>query len=640
MAFIIANRNCFWPELRVSFADGLAGEGRLASEHHTGVCAPPQNLSFLSKRVPNVTQRPLNFTTDPIQHPKLTSPFDLKLCATQKRRKLPHLLYLSRAFNGIGSYVTHTNWVMVLFALLTFLCVNVPAEAVAADAVRAKGRVMFVDSDGKKKPLAFAQVRLMDSDSDYDEEIARGFTDGHGNYDLSGVGGDKNCPGCSAPDPYVKVVLKHPGRLDVHDILHFTRNMPVTPIRKETVGKLDFGTTTYPTEYPEGMAAILYAHALKTYGAFKTISGDSKLPGNDGELAIEIPVVINFGTPYTTWDTIHWPGVYMKYGGIDHEFGHRLRHAIDGNVSHFNGDAVLYQYPRSHTFDEDTNLGFAFNEGWANYFRHEMQPNYLAGTWKGKYKGNEVEGDVAYKLIALSKCGGFKAMWGTLKANPGKIHSFPEFKSAFYALHPECKNRFHSDNLGGVPVTDLKPRSNLPEPQPQAIDISGQAEARERFAANLDRRASRIRWDRAKRIPAAIPAPSRPVVERLSNLRITAAQRRDADARATYRRIITTIPPMTETNLHDDSYERAVEAARREFRDAILEPRQRDVQQLRTEIAQERDRADNEPLRAYLKQLDDKYVRLERALSLAHDQPGPVDIPIELLPHSFVMAGE
>lgn len=640
MSFIITDRDCDKPNLKVPLPDGLAGEGRFTSDHLTGVREPPKNLPFLRRRVPNVTRRPLNFATDPLQPPELTDPFGKNSGATQKCPKTPHLMCPLLASDKFGSYAAHTNWGMVLFVLLTLLCVNVPAGAVAADSVRAKGRVMFVDSDGKKKPLAFAQVRLMDSDSDYDEEIARGFTDGHGNYDLSGVGGDKNCPGCSAPDPYVKVVLKHPGRLDVHDILHFTRNMPVTPIREETVGKLDFGTTTYPTEYPEGMAAILYAHALKTYGAFKTISGDSKLPGNDGELAIEIPVVINFGTPYTTWDTIHWPGVYMKYGGIDHEFGHRLRHAIDGNVSHFNGDAVLYQYPRSHTFDEDTNLGFAFNEGWANYFRHEMQPNYLAGTWKGKYKGNEVEGDVAYKLIALSKCGGFKAMWGTLKANPGTIHSFPEFKDAFYGLHPECKTRFHSDNLGGVPVTGLKPRSNLPGTQPQAVDISGQAEARERFAANLDRRASRIRWDRTKRIPAAIPAPSRPVIERLSNLRIAAAQRRDADARAIYRRIVTTIPPMSEANLHDGSYERTVQAARQEFRDAILEPRQRDVQQLRTEISQERDRADNEPLRGYLRQLDDKYARLERALRVAHDQPGPVDIPIELLPHSFVRVGE
>src|SRR6185369_9205652 len=91
----------------------------------------------------------------------------------------------------------------------------------------------------------------------------------------------------------------------------------------------------------------------------------------------EIPVVLSFGSPFTTWDTIHWPGVKKDFGAFYHEFGHRLRHAIDGDVAHFNNDLVWYRYGRHHERDEDTNLGFAFNEGWANYFRDRLQPDFL-----------------------------------------------------------------------------------------------------------------------------------------------------------------------------------------------------------------------------------------------------------------------
>ncbi|HYP53454.1 MAG TPA: hypothetical protein VEQ42_07930, partial [Pyrinomonadaceae bacterium] len=182
------------------------------------------------------------------------------------------------------------------------LALVAPAAAHADDFVRARGRVMFVDADGAVRPFARVQVRLMDSDWDWDEEIARGFTDNDGRYDISGTAGDDLCVGCGTPDPYVKVVLEEPGRVEVHDLLHYTRNAVITPVREETAGDIDFGERVYPDEEPEGNAAILYVRAQRAYARFTELTGDAKIPGNDGEVAVEIPTT-SFGDPYCTWDT-------------------------------------------------------------------------------------------------------------------------------------------------------------------------------------------------------------------------------------------------------------------------------------------------------------------------------------------------
>jgi len=514
-----------------------------------------------------------------------------------------------------------------LFAIATLMAMGAHAEF-----VRAKGRVMFVDGDGEKKPFARVQVRLMDSDSDYDEEIARGFTDAQGHYDLSGSAGDSPCVGCGTPDPYVKAVLKDPGRIEVHDIMHFTRNAVLTPTREETAGTIDFGERTFTTAYPEGEAAILYARAQRTYAAFKELSGDAKVPGNDGEVAIEIPVVLSGGSPYTTWDTIHWPGVYKAWGTFDHEFGHRIRHAADGNVGHFNNDLVWYRYGRHHHDDEDTNLGFAFNEGWADYFRDQLQPDSITGAWNGINVGDEVEGHVGHKLVDLSAaCGGFKPMWKALKANPRKLHSFPEFKQAFMDRKPTC-------------LLDLD--VSQPKPKPESIDIAHDADAQvlfeqqagmKKYLDGMDVRARTMPVRKLERIPSSIRTQDHALVTRLATRRMQSAQRWEADSRVTYRKLHENLPAMTPQTIRDGSYERAAQTARRAFLIRIAQPRLREVQALRREIAAERRKATGVPLRSYLDQLDGKYARLERHLSkaLVASDAGRITVPLEILPKSF-----
>ena len=54
-----------------------------------------------------------------------------------------------------------------------------------------------------------------------------------------------------------------------------------------------------------------------------------------------------------------------------HEFAHTIRHSYDGNLYHFLGDVARYRYSQTHYCSKLTNAGFAFNEGWAEYWADE-----------------------------------------------------------------------------------------------------------------------------------------------------------------------------------------------------------------------------------------------------------------------------
>jgi hypothetical protein len=520
---------------------------------------------------------------------------------------------------------------ILVIAFLTFAA----ATLARADFVHTHGTVLFVDEDGVERPFVRVQVRLMDSDSDYDEEIARGFTDHLGRYSLSGSAGDSLCIGCGKPDPYVKVVLEDPGRVEVHDIMHFTRNAVLTPTFEETAGEIDFGTRTFTEEYPEGMAAILYDKAEHAYNAFVALSGDSKVPGNGGEVAIEIPVVLSFGSPYTTWDTIHWPGVKKKdYDAFYHEFGHRLRHATDGDVAHFNNDLVWYRYGRHHERDEDTNLGFAFNEGWANYFRDRLQPDFLEGSWNGVNQGDEVEGHVSHKLISLADhCGDFKPMWLTLKENPGTIHSFPEFYQKFIARQPRCRLDVP---IGVSHLPDPKRRKlkNLPRADSSALAALQQQQKMQ--IDKIDARAAASVVRNFPRIPASIRAADHGVIERLWQKRLQSVQSNDERARTAYRRLVTGLRPMSPGSIRDGSYQRDALAARRAFINTVARQRLHEAQNIRHEVAAEKLKTQDGALLSYLAALDRRYARLEAELKLALAPTAKNSkLPLGILPRSF-----
>jgi len=138
-------------------------------------------------------------------------------------------------------------------------------------------------------------------------------------------------------------------------------------------------------------------------------------------------------------------GPNSAYAVNFHEFAHSVRHSFDGNFAHFLFDAVRFGYPRSHSPCDKTNLGFAFNEGWAEFWATDWGATPPAAPPCGTATTDmEREGNVAAALYGLSQCRGVgrAGMAGVLQRNPagvtGRIHSFAEFATAANISFRQC----------------------------------------------------------------------------------------------------------------------------------------------------------------------------------------------------------
>ncbi len=157
----------------------------------------------------------------------------------------------------------------------------------------------------------------------------------------------------------------------------------------------------------------------------------------------------NAGVPFSLYTTIMWQTNFgpAKRRPVDengagvayHEFGHTLRHAFDGTLDHFTDDVVGYIYAQHHSARdcERTNLGFAFNEGWADYWEWQAKPpqrsSLLAVDAAQCPPGDDfgIEANVARALVKLDlQCRNDTpaAFVRTLRRSDGDIHSYVEFE--------------------------------------------------------------------------------------------------------------------------------------------------------------------------------------------------------------------
>ena len=159
----------------------------------------------------------------------------------------------------------------------------------------------------------------------------------------------------------------------------------------------------------------------------------TELPSHGVEIDAD---AVTAGVPFSPFTSIWWPGGFpVGYrGGGDssitwHEYGHVVRAGFDGDLGHFLGDVVTHNYLQTHETCNHTGLGFAFNEGWAEYWAQDFAP----APDCGRPGDMETEGNVAAALTELANnCaeGQRKLMVEVLRNNPGTIHSFAEFKAA------------------------------------------------------------------------------------------------------------------------------------------------------------------------------------------------------------------
>lgn len=525
--------------------------------------------------------------------------------------------------------------------------------ATAAEArdwnVEGKGQIRYQEANGTWAGLPRVRVRLMDSDIDFDDEMAQGFSDSNGHYDLHGRGGDPQVwpfcdEHCSKPDPYIQYVLEEDGRVDVRNLIGFSARFN-TPEHSNTAGSIDFGSW-----HVDHDRSILYARANRQYDFFASQVG-GHIPSHGGTIGVIFPAVLDAGVPYTTEESIHWPGSYTSPGAFDavyHEFGHRIRHAADGGFLHFLGDVVRYTYLQQHWEAKSTNPGFAFNEGWAEYHSTLLDANERNNfhSWAQRAGGDSIEGNVAAKLLKLSEtCGGFPALWNVLRGvGEDKIHSYAEFHAAFMKAHPSCgaAPNAHLAHPGLLPGAVVPHATTPPANHRAPIAINLQQAALRKTLDEMDARGGTHTPKPSKSNLAfgVSHAPAAATVTKMNASRVDAHKRWEVSARQALRTHILSIKPATVQSLNDGSHAKEVHAARAAFVMSVAQERLAHVATLKQEIARERAAARDPKVQKYLDSLSARYTLSEQHLHDAIQNRNNADFkaPEALLPRSLTEA--
>lgn len=285
--------------------------------------------------------------------------------------------------------------------------------------VTARGHIMC---HGRGVP--YSKITLMDNDP-IDKKMGQAVTSSLGTFVVSGSASDISFRKSKRrPDVLIRMEYSHSS-----SYAQFQVKLPIYKSREKSFtlhdrsGSVDFGTIQFDTE-----ACLTY---LRFYDATRDFyyRVGYRVPF---DLTIRTEYLVHGGTPYAAYRTIHLPkNTNIGSTTARHELAHTVRHHYDGSLSHFLGDVAKYKYTQRHSCTSDTNSGFAFNEGWAEYWAGSCQSGNSAGPFS-------VEENVATALSQLQKnCSASDLdMWRVLQQNSGKIHSFPSFKHYFTELYP------------------------------------------------------------------------------------------------------------------------------------------------------------------------------------------------------------
>jgi len=275
--------------------------------------------------------------------------------------------------------------------------------------------------------LKYVTIKLMDSDTDADDTFGTTRADINGKFSVSGSASDL----IGSPDPYILVEYTYSG---IYGALEIQAGLLESVGSDETSEKpyassINFGIINFNNQECKSYLNVL--NAMIEYYDRTTI----KIPVT--KLIVELDEIFIGNTPYSSTDTIHVPDNYNYNNGLDaltskHELAHIVRHTFDGSYTHFLSDVINYNYMQYHSCSSITNNGFAFNEGWAEFWAGECT-TYIGTTYT-------IEGNVASALRQLkSTCGSsYYKMIMVLKNNPGTIHSFADFNNKHYSLY-SCK---------------------------------------------------------------------------------------------------------------------------------------------------------------------------------------------------------
>jgi hypothetical protein len=317
--------------------------------------------------------------------------------------------------------------VLVVLGALALLTVS-PALAHADVSFNVKGK-WVCSNRGTVIPVAGARVELWREISFWpDDKLGALRTGSDGSFNF-GVRASSNF------DLYAKVVLNDDAGVSLGNWYSFSDWDTETSTTGSHSGVVNLGTWQISKDGGRGTPkCAIWQGAHNAYANYRQVIG-SRPPDNNYSISADFPCC---GTPFTTTDTTRWPSGYQTGqgsgdpdGGFSvnfHEFAHSVRHSFDGSFLHFLGDVASYSYAQNHSLCSNTNQGFAFNEGWAEYWAHTLT------TCAGDPTNFNYEGNVATALNSLEKCSSRPTLVRVLRENPGSIHSYSAFKAKWDAI--------------------------------------------------------------------------------------------------------------------------------------------------------------------------------------------------------------
>ena len=219
-----------------------------------------------------------------------------------------------------------------------------------------------------------------------------------------------------------------------------------------------------------------------------------------------------------------------------------MRHSFDGGFAHFLVDAGRFAYPQFHSPCKVTNQGFAFNEGWAEYWARTPQ------TCSDRTNFSQ-EGNVAAALTGLERCTSRPQMVRVLRESPtgltlsSGIHSLSDFRTRFFELYGQrvCNTPRLDSALTDAVISQAQVRSNIRSQISAQRGLIGTLATQERQARTAAQTIEPCRGagceDAMQRViaPAALDAQGRQATLVLARLRQALATARRARFRTFHR---------------------------------------------------------------------------------------------------------
>ncbi|HEU5133781.1 MAG TPA: hypothetical protein VFU13_01435 [Steroidobacteraceae bacterium] len=223
--------------------------------------------------------------------------------------------------------------------------------------------------------------------------------------------------------------------LQIMDDFHFARNDRIDSTPTTTGEVSAFGDLNLP-----GTDCLLWQRGIR---ALRHLFSVNNAPPPAGGLTIKrwSAVFMSAGAaPHTFYDYIVAPTDLASNDTsgdtLFHEFGHSIRHVADGAHTHWDYDNFRFIYARGHDGSQTNNKGFAFNEGWANYWSAAVRGTAVSVHTAAPTDASFIdfnEDRVGQRLRTLSGAVSHGFMVDVLRNNPGVIHTLQQFEERYCA---------------------------------------------------------------------------------------------------------------------------------------------------------------------------------------------------------------